>query len=57
MFGSENPPQAFIYDGIPNCYDATYVTTQLEWESNRNTDISYRVEGVHEALLRPNHNC
>ena len=49
--GSEIPPQAFIYDGIPNCYDATYVTTQIEWESNRNTDISYRVEGVHEALL------
>jgi len=49
--GSEYPIPSFIADGVPSCYDATYVTGQILWFNNNNTIINYRVEGVHVALF------
>lgn len=49
--GYEAPGQAFIYDGIPDCYQDTYVTEQLIWSTNNNANVNVRVEGVHVALF------
>tara|TARA_X000000368_G_scaffold414970_1_gene405830 strand:- start:88 stop:588 length:501 start_codon:yes stop_codon:yes gene_type:complete len=50
--GSEYPGgNGFVYAGIPNCYEATYVTEELLWGNNNNTLVNYRVEGIHIALL------
>jgi hypothetical protein len=49
--GSEYPSPAFVYTGVPNCYESTYITTPIEWSNLDNTNINYIVYGVHEALL------
>ncbi len=49
--GFEKPSQAFIYAGVPNCYQETYVTEQLIWSTNNNATVNVRVQGVHEAFL------
>ena len=49
--GSEYPAPSYVSDGVPNCYEETYVTSSIEWYSNNNTVIYYIVYGVHEALL------
>ena len=44
--GSESPN--FIYGGIPNCYEATYVTTPITWSGSYSADINYMVYGIHD---------
>ena len=44
--GYELPTPSFIYAGIPNCYDQTYVTSPIEWYSANNTIINYLVYGI-----------
>ncbi|MFQ3332470.1 MAG: hypothetical protein ACI8ZH_000360 [Flavobacteriales bacterium] len=38
----------FIYGGVPNCYQATYVTTPIQWSDFNNADINYLVYGIHD---------
>ena len=49
--GSEYPTPAYVYAGVPNCYEATYVTTPIEWSGLNSTTINCMVYGVHEALI------
>ena len=44
--GSELP--TFIYSGIPNCYQETYVTTPITWSGSYSTDLNYIVYGIHD---------
>jgi hypothetical protein len=44
--GSEYP--TFIYAGIPNCYQNTYVTTPIHWSDSYSADINYLVYGIHD---------
>ena len=44
--GNEYPAPSFIYAGIPNCYEQTYVTEAIEWYSAGNTIINYLVYGI-----------
>jgi len=44
--GSEYP--TFIYGGIPNCYEDTYVTTPIQWLDSYSADINYMVYGIHD---------
>lgn len=44
--GYELPTPTFIYAGIPNCYEQTYVTSPIEWYSENNTIINYQVYGI-----------
>ncbi len=46
FIGSEN--STFIYGGIPNCYEDTYVTTPIQWSSSYQADIKYLVYGIHD---------
>ena len=49
--GSEYPNPAYVAAGIPNCYEATYVTSNRIWSNQNTTVVNYMVYGVHEALL------
>ena len=42
--GSEDP--TFIYGGIPNCYEDTYVTATMQWEDSYSTNANYLVYGI-----------
>lgn len=44
--GSEYP--TFIYGGVPNCYEDTYVTTPIQWSSSYQVGIKYLVYGIHD---------
>lgn len=46
LAGSEYPAPSYIYAGIPDCYDNTYVTVPIEWYTTNNTVINYLVFGI-----------
>ena len=46
FIGSEYP--TFIYGGVPNCYEATYVTTPIQWSGSYSAEINYMVYGIHD---------
>ena len=51
LVGSEYPTPSYVYAGVPNCYDDTYVTAPIQWYGENSTHIKYMVYGVHEALI------
>ena len=46
LVGYEPSAPSFIYAGIPNCYEDTYVTSPIQWYSSDNTIINYQVYGI-----------
>ncbi len=46
--GSEYPIPDFIADGIPNCYEETYVSSTIQWSNSIGTNLNYKVYGVHD---------
>ena len=46
FIGSEDP--TFIAAGIPQCYESTYVTTDITWSGSYNANINYMVYGIHD---------
>ena len=46
LVGNEPSAPSFIYAGIPNCYEDTYVTSPIQWYSSDNTIINYQVYGI-----------
>jgi hypothetical protein len=51
LVGNEPSAPSFIYAGIPNCYEDTYVTSPIQWYSSDNTIINYQVYGITYILL------
>ena len=49
--GSEYPTPLYMYAGVPNCYEATYITETIQWYNHNNTVINYIVYGIHEVGL------